>query len=415
MVVSGKSINILILFVLLGTKGFSFPTIQIDTTDLAKVKQKIHGGTASERTMDAYKALLSKADKWLAKKNPTVMDKTITPPTGDHHDYLSISRYWWPNPDTPDGLPWIRKDGETNPETQTDAVDRRRLGAMAKGVKELTLAYYFSNDGRYAQKAASMVRTWFLDGDTRMNPHLQFAQGVPGVTNGKSSGILDGKSITSVVPGVIPILSKSPYWNKEDTVKVKEWLSEYLRWLTESELGHKENDQKNNHGSWYKYQVATLALYLDNKALAKKNVVLAQQSLGKQLDFEGKQIHELARTRSFFYSCYNLDALTRIAMVGDKVGMDMWNYTTKDNKGLSLAVDFLAPVVHGEAWQYTDIHGVDLSNLVPVLVRMSKRSDSKGYTGLLSKTIAILVERERSTGIKNKVLEALSLSGEIAI
>ncbi len=400
---------VLVFFILLSSKGFSMEVFQLDTIALANVKQKLYDGTASERTMSAYKTLLSTADKLLLIKNPTVMDKTIVPPTGNKHDYLSISRYWWPNPEVPNGLPWIRNDGETNPDTQTDAVDRKRMGTMTNGVKSLSLAYYLSDDERYAEKAASMLKTWFLDDATYMNPHLKFAQSVPGNSKGRSSGILDGKSIAAVVPDALMILSKSKHWNANDTIKINTWLSDYLTWLTESDLGKTENNQNNNHASWYKYQVAALAFYLGQTSLAKEMVELSQQSLEKQLDFEGKQTHEIARTRSFFYSCYNLDALTHIAMIGDKVGMDMWQYKTKDKKSLILAIKYLAPVINGEAWPYTDIHGTDLSDLVAALARMSYYAPSIEISSLLSKTIAILVEKEQATGKKNEDLQELSL------
>lgn len=403
----------LALFMLLSAKGFSIAPIQLDSMVLAKVKQKLHDGTASERTQNAYKALIASANKLLSIKNPTVMDKTIVPPSGNKHDYLSISRYWWPNPEVSNGLPWIRKDGETNPDTQTDAVDRKRLGTMTGGVKSLSLAYYFSGDERYAEKAASMLKTWFLDDTTRMHPHLEYAQSVPGYSKGRSSGILDGKSIAAVVPDAVAILSKSAHWTQNDTQKINQWLTDYVTWLTESDLGKTENNQNNNHASWYKYQVATLALYLGNKPLAKDMVNLAQQSLEQQLDAEGKQTHEIARTRSFFYSCYNLDALTSIAMVGDKVGLDMWNYKTKDGKSLMLAFKYLAPVINGEAWPYTDIHGTDVSDLMDALARMSVYAPSKEISSLLNKSIAILIEKEQATGKKNEDLQSLSLTSSL--
>ena len=42
----------------------------------------------------------------------SVMDKQHVPPSGDKHDYMSLGPYWWPDPDKPDGLPYIRRDGE---------------------------------------------------------------------------------------------------------------------------------------------------------------------------------------------------------------------------------------------------------------------------------------------------------------
>ena len=401
------------LFIVICAKGFSVPYIQLDSLALAKVKQKLNDGTASERLLSAYKTLISKADKLLSIKNPTVMDKTIVPPSGNKHDYLSISRYWWPNPETPNGLPWIRKDGQTNPDTQTDAVDRKRLGLMSSGVQNLCLAYYFSGDEKYAEKASSMIETWFLDDETRMNPNLQFAQSVPGNPKGRSSGVLDGRSIAQVMPDAINILSNSSHWTKNKNLKMTMWLNDYLTWLTESELGKIENTQLNNHGSWSKFQVVSLALFLKKNTLAIKMVESAMQNLDKQLDAEGKQIHEIERTRSFFYSCFNLDALTSIAVLGDKVGMGMWNYKPSDNKSLMLAVNYLAPVIDGKQWPYTDIHGVDLSNLVVTLARLSNHTTSNECSKLLSKTIAVLMEKEKTTGHKNNVLQELSLIGSI--
>jgi hypothetical protein len=397
----------------LSSKEFSISKIQLDSIVLAKVKHKLLDGSASQRTQNAYKALITTATKLLSLNNPTVMDKTIVPPSGNKHDYLSISRYWWPNPEVSNGLPWIRIDGETNPDTQTDAVDRKRLGTMTRGVKSLSLAYYFSEDECYAKKAVDMLKTWFLDDATRMNPHLEYAQSVPGYSKGRSSGVIDGQSIAAVVPDAVVILSNSVHWTQKDTKRINQWLTDYVTWLTESNFGKKENNQNNNHASWYKYQVASLALYLGNDTLAKEMVALAQESLENQLDATGQQTHEIARTRSFFYSCYNLNALTSIAMVGDKLGMDMWHYKTKDHKSLTLAINYLAPVIKGEVWPYTDIHGTDVTDLLTALARMSLYAASNEMSSLLFKTIAILVEKEQTTGKKNEDLQALSLTSSL--
>ena len=404
---------ILILTFFWSTNVFSISATQIDTTAISQVKQNIQDGSATARTLLAYKRLIKKADQLLDIKNPTVMDKTINPPTGNKHDYLSISRYWWPNPDTTDGLPWIRKDGETNPDTQTDAVDRKRLGTMTDGVKTLCYAYFFSEDERYAQKAASMLKTWFLEEETRMHPHLNFAQGVPGIADGRASGVLDGKSIAQVVPDALTLLSKSAHWQASDTKNINKWLSDYLTWLMESDLAKKEINQENNHGSWCKFQVATLALHLGKHDLAKATVEAAQESLEHQLDAKGGQTHELERTRSFFYSCYNLNALTHLAQIGDQVGLDMWYYKTETDKNLLLAINFLAPVADGNAWNYTEINGVNETLLLPVLVRISKHTDQLWVTDILNKVLDKTLEEETQTGKKNSIIDELCLSGSL--
>jgi len=387
----------------------SGPFINLDSLQLAKVKQKIQDKTASERTKTAYKTLINYANHLLTVENPSVVNKTITAPNADIHDYVSLSRYWWPDPEKKDGLPWIRKDGETNPYTQTKVADRYGLASMSSGVRTLSRAYYFTGDERYAQKAASMIKTWFIDESTRMNPNLEFAQSIPGYPNTRPQGILDGRSIVLVVPDAINILSRSPHWTSDLKIKMNTWFTEYLTWLTDSNMGKKGVELDNNHGSWYKFQVASLALYLGNKPLVEKMVNLAQQSLQQQLNDQGGQIHEIARTKSFSYSCFNLNALTHIALIGDNVGMDMWHFKTKDGKSLSLAVDYLKPAIDGKTWPHPNIEDLDFDELVVILMRMSDHIQSNEYEDLLRKTINIVVEKEKTTGKKNEVLQDLSL------
>lgn len=382
-----KNIHLSILFCFILTSLFSNTWLRLDSIQLAKVKIKITNGTASEQTLNAYNQLVKNANKLLTHKNPTVIDKTILPPTANKHDYLSISRYWWPDYEKKDGLPWIKKDGKTNPDTQTNAVDRKRLGAMGQGVWKLSLAYYFTDDEKYAEKAISMLNTWFLNPETLMNPHLEFGQSIPGRPNKRPFGILDGRSIVRFVPDAINLLSISKYWKVSHKTKMNTWFSNYLTWLTTSDIGIKGSLLKNNHGSWYKFQVASLAFYLGDKPLVKKMVALTQLSLKDMLDTKGGQIHELARTRSFFYSCFNLQALTSIADIGDKIGMNMWQYETKDKKSLTLAINYLTPMVTGTKWPYETLKDINLSGLIPIISKAYKKENSKEYKKIL---VAIL-------------------------
>lgn len=192
------------------------------------------------------------------------------------------------------------------------------------------------------------------------------------------------------------------------------WLTAYLTWLTESDLGKEEGEQENNHGSWYMFQVASLANYLGNKPLIEKIVGLAQQSLDRQLNSKGGQIHELERTRSFFYSCFNLEALTNIAVFGDEVGMDMWNFESEEGKSLALAVNYVTPIISGQDWPHASLHGADLSYLVPILVRMSAHTNSNEFSSLLAEAITKLVKKELEAGSGNKALNELSLHSNLA-
>jgi len=106
--------------------------------------------------------------------------------TGDKHDYASYSRYWWPDPNKSDGLPYIRRDGETYPNSQSPKEsDRPRIGEFGVNTEILGLAYYITGEEKYAQKAAELIRVWFLDSLTYMNPNVNHAQCRLGHNNGR--------------------------------------------------------------------------------------------------------------------------------------------------------------------------------------------------------------------------------------
>ena len=383
--------------------------IPMDSIAMAESKAKLKAGTASKLTKLAYKQLITRADQLLTIKNPTVVDKHMIPPSGNKHDYLSLSRYWWPNPDTPDGLPWIRKDGETNPETQTDAVDRRRFGLMAEGVWNLSLAYYYTDNIQYAEKAVSMIETWYLNEDTYMRPNLNFAQGVPGRTPGKASGVLDGRLTPMYIPDAIALLTSSGLWTADHEQKFKDWLKEYLNWLLNSELGVAERKQPNNHGTWYKYQIVAIANYLGKRSLVETYLDLTLKSLDDQMTADGGQMHELKRTRSFFYSCYNLEALFKIAVEGDKIGVNIRNHVTDKKRSCELAISFLTPVLQGEKWNYKSINGVDITLLAPILYQMRSTPSYDQYEAMLPKIIEVLTARGFTSNSDKRMLQELWL------
>ncbi|MEI6894044.1 MAG: alginate lyase family protein [Colwellia sp.] len=382
--------------------------IQFNANSIAVVKRSLKSGNAAKYTLEAYQHLIQKADAALALNNPTVMDKKFSPPSNNKHDYMSISRYWWPDPTSPSGLPWLRKDGLTNPETQTDDVDRRRLGKAMGSIKLLSLAYYFSDNEKYAQKGISLIDTWFLDEKTQMNPHLQYAQSVPGNPKGRRSGILDGRLIPERVLDAITIFSASPAWNTEKQTQMNAWLSEYLHWLTTSKLGKAGAKQKNNHGSWYRFQVAALAWYLGNDTLLKQAIIATQQSFSEQFNEQGAQEHELKRTRTFFYSCFNLQALIRVANIAEKANLSLWQYTSPEGYNLTLAVDYLMPVTRGEKWPHAS-KKIELTRLAGILADIQIHDKNPKYSQALHKIFSDLAKQKKLSSHQQRVYYEFAL------
>jgi hypothetical protein len=268
--------------------------------------------------------LKNAAEEAVVKPLYSVTHKEVVPPSGDIHDYLSYSRYWWPDPDKPNGLPYIRKDGVVNREMVAKG-DRIRLGDLCNDVQRLALAGYVLKEPRYSQRAAMMVRAWFLDEATKMNPNLNFGQGVPGREDGRGPGIIDTRDFMLVLDSVE--LFDETIWSEEDQNGLKTWFGEFQNWLKESPLGQHEQRAVNNHGSWYAAQRARYALFAGQEDVAKEIVNQAKKRIAMQFDESGNQAAELKRTLSLHYSLFNITALSRLARVGDKVSRSLGTRT----------------------------------------------------------------------------------------
>lgn len=205
----------------------------------------------------------------------------------------------------------------------------------------------------------STLRTWFLDPATRMNPNLNFAQGIPCKTDGRGIGIIEfSYTFTQVLDAVAILSAGAPGWSRADSAGLKSWSGNFLTWLRTSQNGRDEAAQPNNHGTFYDMLTAGIALYTGQKALARQIVQGARSSrIDKQIDGNGSQPQEAIRTRSYHYFTFNLVAMTRLAAIGKHVGVDLWAYRTPAGGSLFKAVDFLIPAATGGVshWPYQEL------------------------------------------------------------
>jgi hypothetical protein len=287
--------------------------------------------------------LIRNANKELNESIQTVMDKKMTPPSGDKHEYISMGRYWWPNPETADGLPYIRKDGVVN--SEIDNLDREPLSHMTRSVITLSLAYYLTSDDKYAAKAVENLRIWFINKDTRMNPNMNFGQFIPGHNNnkGRGEGVLDTYSFIQMLDGV-ELLKQSPKFSKQDQQALKDWFETYLNWMLTSKVGEEESDAKNNHGTAFDVQVIRYALFVGKEDLAKKYIdAFPEKRMFQQIKPNGAQPLELARTTAFGYSVFNITHILDACMMAKTMGIDLFGATSKDGRSITKAIDFLTP------------------------------------------------------------------------
>lgn len=272
--------------------------------------------------------------------------------SGDPHDYYSEGPYWWPDPDNPDG-PYIRRDGEVNPERFNAHAQAK--GTLADAVNVLANAGLFLEERRYHARAAELLRVFFVDEATRMNPNLNHAQAIRNVCPGRGIGIIDTAVFLRIVHGVNLIEACGGF--EAEITGVKAWFRAYLHWMNTSKNGLEEKNHPNNHSNWWNTQAAAYsALVGDDAMLEACFARWSEQLLPSQTNDEGGFTDELTRTRSYHYSLYNLEASALLCEMAWQRGHDLWHAQSADGKGMARCVSFFKPYyINPFLWQRQEI------------------------------------------------------------
>ena len=329
----------------------------------------------------ALEKLRCDADKILTEPIIDVTQRTIHAPTGDPKDYTSIGPYWWPNPDTPNGLPYVNRDGQVNPERNQPAAP----GMVYSRIKTLAYAAFYLGDPekKYSEYAERQLYAWYINPKTRMNPNARYAQSIPGVCDGRSTGLHDFNAV-HILLNAVGILECMGLLSEETIRGVREWYSEFLDWLVTSEQVLDAAVCDVNSGSWYDAHVITLARATGRNALARNIAKTSyEKRIKKQIMPDGSQPGELVRAGALGYCFYNFTAFTVIAEVARIMGInDYWQIDA--NRGVCVmkqAIDYLYPMIKNpETRTCSEIHPeVQGKNLAKALRIVDKYFPNMGY------------------------------------
>jgi len=337
----------------------------IDSRKCKQLRKRILDGDPIAE--ESARILRRRAEEACLRPAASVTDKQPTPhsPTRDPNDYVSIATYYWPNPETADGVPYVRRDGHLSPDI--NLYDRPRWSASADDMVTLCKAAYFLNEPRFADEAVRRIRCWFLDPETRMNPHLCYAQMIPGQSSGRLYGIIDFSLYLPTVLDHIRLVDtlKESAWSETDEQAMRKWCSDFLTWLEQHPFGQAEEKTPNNHGIYYDKLVVSLALFMERPERAAAQLQKTRPRITSQIKSDGSMPHELKRTCSFGYTVMNTRAFVELAQVGQRLGVDLWR--EGDNR-ISAAVEFiLRNAASSEPWPYQQIEPIDWRMIWPLL------------------------------------------------
>ena len=359
--------------------------------DLAQMKLKVQERHPAFE--GKFLELINEADRELALGPYSVMEKKQIPPSGDKHDYISLARFYWPRPNQKEGLPYIHRDCEMNPEIFNDVYDYSKKNQMVRAGVLLCLTYYLTEDERYAAHAALIARTWFLNHDTCMNPNLNFSQIKPGMTNQNHFGIIEGHTFPFLFESY-NLLKGSQFWTDSDILRMEEWGSKYLEWLLTSSIGINECITSNNHASWYDVQLIYFSLCTHQRHIAEEHIEkFTFKKLKSQFAKDYSQPHEMKRKKNYYYSLFNLQALFYCALLGKHVGKDLWEMEKQNEGTLRKGLEYLLPYIENDKhWKNGELSTTDFKELSSLLLIAASIYPNSNYLQLYEKVESLTSE-----------------------
>ena len=295
------------------------------------------------------KRILSAAAAYVLQPILTITSFPSGSSPGGSHDYFSQADYFWPDPKNPGG-PYINRDGQSNPENFNG--HRKAMIALSIQMPAITAAWLITGDRSYGQHACEHLRAWFITPATRMNPNLEYSQGVHGISTGRSWGIIDTLHLVEVARAasiVAPAILSA-----QDDAALKDWFRSYLQWMKSSDKGQKERDALNNHATCWALQASEYArLIADSETRDQVYRQYINVLLPDQMAVNGSFPLELARTKPYSYSIFNFDAMATLCQSLEGVGTDALAFRLPDGRGICKAAEFLYPYLRDEdTWPY---------------------------------------------------------------
>lgn len=349
-------------------------TYAISTICLISILSCVSSSPSIKEHLHFDKENILQAAQSLVDQDAITITEYVAPRSkGSRNEYYSEGPYWWPNPDQPSS-PYIRRDGKRNPHRFDH--HRQALKQMEDVVTTLAAAYLIDPDTAYIDAIESHLHAWMIDSTTMMYPSLEHAQAIPGIIDGRGIGIIDIIGLIDVANALV-LLTDNGALSSEIVTGSQRWFAALTQWLVTSSHGKDEADNGNNHSTWWGAQVASYINYTGQGEYRPLLENHYERYLDHQVSEEGSYPEELARTRPWHYTLYNLRAWCVYAHAMQSEECDAWG-----NSLLMRSVDYVLHYVHAaDTWPHsTDIEAdivsasLDLLYLIPSDLRPVARA-----------------------------------------
>lgn len=314
--------------------------------EIAAIKKKLNSRT--DPWWSALQQLKRVADNTLDVNARSVVDNGAPQNAdGNAHKYGSDA-------------PYQDSDGEFSGEA--DREDYQAALHMSEWIRDLSLAYTFTEEDKYAKKSIELIHAWFVDPKTRMYPSAEnFGPHTKGLK--KQNSIEHYITIPAMFYGA-SLVSGHPYWQELDPdgeTKLHKWVEQFL---AEMESKGYTGSEKNNIYVWWLLTRGTAAAFVGDTGVLEDVFESWRTDALEQLETRGTLKFERWRTRGLYYSLYGLESLTLTAELARHHGVDLYGYAKYDESAIKSICDYHAKYLGDpEDWPFGEKGGLSDSEL----------------------------------------------------
>lgn len=292
---------------------------------------------------------IRRADEALKAEPLTITAFPAERSAGGIHDFYSEADYSWPDPKDPDA-PYIGRDGYSYPGLYDE--HRAVLLRLCNVVSDLTCAWILTGDMKYAEAVEPHLMAWFVNEDTMMAPNMLYAQAVRNKFTGRCYGVIDAVHLVEVVQSMIK-LEEAGILSEGCLEKTKSWFYQFADWMWSDPQGVTEMHTGNNHGVCWILQVGMYAKYCGWEEMFHFCQNRFMYKYLPEMAPDGSFPMETARTKSYGYSIFDLDAMVGVCQALSTPECDLFAFKASNGNTIRMAMDFLYPYIKDKSnWPF---------------------------------------------------------------
>ncbi len=288
--------------VLAKTTAQQHPNMFLNASEITPIKAKIDNG--DEPWTGAYNTAISRANSALNQPLRSVRDGGSNT-NGTYDGNSSENRH-----------------------------DYRAAGDMSHAVRDLGIAYAFSGNEAYAEKAIALIYHWCLNPTSAMKPQF----------NGNQSWIELTITLPAMFYGADMIWNYSG-WDTDQKAEFIKWVKDFAAKAIVSQAGVPTN----NFGDWRLVFLASASVIVEDPSIMSYVVDHYKKLVPGQITSKGEFGWERNRTEpknGLFYSTFAMIAIAQVCEIVRHHGTDLYHWKESNGTGsIEKAFDYMASFV----------------------------------------------------------------------